>query len=80
MSAQASRVPTQAEAFEAAERRLPLTEEERRRLLCSFCGRNGMEVYRLVAGPGGVTICDECVATINALFAHEGQAGAEPLT
>jgi len=73
------RVPTVAEASEAAERLLKLTEEERRRYLCSFCGRNATEVYRLVAGPGGVNICDGCVATINELLAHEGQAGAAPL-
>ncbi len=28
---------------------------------CSFCGRNEAEVHRLIAGPQGVYICNECV-------------------
>ena len=32
-----------------------------RSLLCSFCGRSEDQVRRLVAGPGRVAICDECV-------------------
>lgn len=33
--------------------------------LCSFCGKNQDEVQRLIAGPGGVSICDECIANIS---------------
>ncbi|MDR2435791.1 MAG: ATP-dependent Clp protease ATP-binding subunit ClpX [Puniceicoccales bacterium] len=29
---------------------------------CSFCGRSQFEVKRLIAGDGGVFICDRCVA------------------
>ena len=29
---------------------------------CSFCSKDRVEVAKLVAGPGGVYICDECVA------------------
>ncbi|MDR2720805.1 MAG: ATP-dependent Clp protease ATP-binding subunit ClpX [Puniceicoccales bacterium] len=29
---------------------------------CSFCGRSQLEVKRLIAGDGGVFICDRCVA------------------
>ena len=29
-------------------------------LKCSFCGKDGSEVAKLVAGPG-VYMCDECV-------------------
>jgi ATP-dependent Clp protease ATP-binding subunit ClpX len=28
---------------------------------CSFCGKNYREVNKLIAGPDGVYICDECV-------------------
>ena len=28
---------------------------------CSFCGKNQDQVKRLIAGPGAVYICDECV-------------------
>jgi ATP-dependent Clp protease ATP-binding subunit ClpX len=28
---------------------------------CSFCGKTQDQVRRLIAGPGGVYICDECV-------------------
>src|SRR5260221_10022354 len=28
---------------------------------CSFCGKNQDQVRRLIAGPGAVYICDECV-------------------
>ncbi len=28
---------------------------------CSFCGKNKEQVEHLIAGPGGVYICDECV-------------------
>ena len=33
--------------------------------LCSFCGKNQDEAQRLIAGPGGVYICDECIASIS---------------
>ena len=31
------------------------------RYRCSFCGKNQDQVKRLIAGPGAVYICDECV-------------------
>ncbi|MFJ4230904.1 ATP-dependent Clp protease ATP-binding subunit ClpX, partial [Cellulosimicrobium cellulans] len=31
-------------------------------LTCSFCGKSQRQVKRLIAGPAGVFICDECVA------------------
>jgi ATP-dependent Clp protease ATP-binding subunit ClpX len=46
--------------------------------LCSFCGRGQDEVQRLIAGPGTVFICDECVALCSAIIAEE--AGARPGT
>lgn len=42
--------------------------------LCSFCGRGQDEVQRLIAGPGTVVICDECVALCSAIIAEESNA------
>jgi ATP-dependent Clp protease ATP-binding subunit ClpX len=39
----------------------------RRKLVCSFCGKNEKQVAKLVAGPR-VFICDECVAIASALM------------
>lgn len=32
------------------------------RYRCSFCKKSQEEVRRLIAGPRGVYICDECIA------------------
>ncbi len=42
--------------------------------ICSFCGRGQEEVQRLIAGPGTVFICDECVALCSAIIAEESSA------
>ena len=34
---------------------------------CSFCGKSKVEVRRLIAGPGGVFICDDCVDICKAM-------------
>ena len=31
------------------------------RIYCSFCGKSQNEVRKLISGPGGIYICDECV-------------------
>lgn len=38
---------------------------------CSFCGKGHHEVKRLIAGPQGVFICDECVQRCNEILAKE---------
>ena len=35
---------------------------------CSFCGRSGKQVDRLIAGPPGVFICNECVDVCSTLL------------
>lgn len=40
-------------------------------LFCSFCGRNKSEVNRLIAGPDGLLICDECVGICNSILMDE---------
>jgi ATP-dependent Clp protease ATP-binding subunit ClpX len=42
---------------------------------CSFCGKNQDQVKRLIAGPGAVYICDECVELCQEIINEETQAG-----
>ncbi|MEX2246661.1 MAG: ATP-dependent Clp protease ATP-binding subunit ClpX [Dehalococcoidia bacterium] len=47
---------------------------------CSFCGKNQDQVKRLIAGPGAVYICDECVELCREIIDEEaaGPAKAKP--
>jgi ATP-dependent Clp protease ATP-binding subunit ClpX len=49
---------------------------------CSFCGKNQDQVKRLIAGPGAVYICDECVELCREIIDEEaaGPAKAKPGT
>jgi hypothetical protein len=38
-------------------------------LHCSFCGKSQHKVAKLIAGPRGVFICDECVDLCDAILA-----------
>lgn len=40
-----------------------MQRSKRQGYACSFCGKGQKQVLRLIAGPGGVFICDECVAS-----------------
>ena len=40
---------------------MPVSKGTRMVYRCSFCGKSQDRVQRLIAGPGGVYICDECV-------------------
>ena len=42
-----------------------LNEQRKPVLVCSFCRKQQDQVQRLVAGPGEVSICDECVAALS---------------
>lgn len=46
-------------------------------LHCSFCGKPQSQVAKLVAGPNGVYICDECIETCREMLAESGLAHAE---
>ena len=39
--------------------------------VCSFCGKNQKQVKKLIAGPGGVYICDECIDICNEIMSEE---------
>ena len=43
---------------------------------CSFCGKNQDQVRRLIAGPGAVYICDECVDLCREIIDEETGAGS----
>jgi ATP-dependent Clp protease ATP-binding subunit ClpX len=45
---------------------------------CSFCGKGQEEVRRLIAGPGAVYICDECVQLCREIIEEEEQPVARP--
>jgi excisionase family DNA binding protein len=38
---------------------------------CSFCGKEQLQVRRLIAGPNGTHICDGCVGLCNDILAKE---------
>jgi len=47
---------------------------------CSFCGKGQEQVRRLIAGPGAVYICDECVDLCREIIDEESAppAAAKP--
>jgi ATP-dependent Clp protease ATP-binding subunit ClpX len=38
---------------------------------CSFCGKHKKDVKRMIAGPRGVFICNECIDLCNKIIAEE---------
>jgi len=44
---------------------------------CSFCGKNQDQGKRLIAGPGAVYICDECVELCQEIINEETQAAGK---
>lgn len=48
-----------------------MTTDDQTTYICSFCGKGNNEVRRMIAGPEGAIICNECVDKCNALMAEE---------
>ncbi len=46
-------------------------------LRCSFCGKTEKQVHRLIAGPNGVYICDECIDLCDEILEEEYQENYE---
>ena len=44
-------------------------------MFCSFCGKTRSQVSKLIAGPGGVYICDECVHACSDMIDEVDHAG-----
>ena len=40
---------------------------------CSFCKKDNHQVARMVAGPKGAFICDECIRRANAILESEAE-------
>jgi hypothetical protein len=51
-----------------------MPQDDEINLHCSFCGQNQNEIEKLIAGPVGVYICDECVDLCNDILAEETEA------
>ena len=49
----------------------------KRTYLCSFCGKNQDQVLRLIAGPRGVYVCDECIHRFSTEHARQTQQVAQ---
>ena len=51
---------------------------------CSFCGRTENQVNRLISGPNGVYICDECVDICGRIIddaeEDEGEGREQPVS
>lgn len=41
------------------------------RIKCSFCGRSQGQVRKMISGPNGVFICDECIEVCNEIIMEE---------
>src|SRR5262249_34665882 len=50
---------------------------ERAALACAFCGRSGLDVARLVTGPG-IYLCNHCVEEASRLAAQEDSQAPRP--
>ena len=48
-----------------------------RMTFCSFCGKAQNEVRKMIAGPGGVHICDSCVSVCKTIIDRELSESAE---
>ena len=47
---------------------------------CSFCGKARDSVQRLIAGPGGIFICNECVRLCDEIIAEGPHPPGSPPT
>jgi hypothetical protein len=50
-----------------------MADKRARTFRCSFCGKNQDQVRRLIADPGGVYICNQCVDLCREII--EGEQG-----
>ena len=48
-------------------------KSDNQQLKCSFCGKSKELTQRLIAGPNGIYICDECIEVCNQIMQEDGQ-------
>lgn len=53
---------------------MPRTRGKSAPFSCSFCGKRQDQVRRLIAGPNGVYICDQCIELCNEIIQEEPPA------
>jgi ATP-dependent Clp protease ATP-binding subunit ClpX len=56
---------------------MPNQRNSRIQYRCSFCGKTQEQVRRLIAGPGGVYICDECIELCREIIEEEAAQPAQ---
>ena len=56
---------------------MPAKGSSRVNYSCSFCGKNQSQVRRLIAGPGAVYICDECVELCREIIQEESSVATK---
>lgn len=56
------------------------SENKTAELRCSFCGKPNSQVKRLIAGPDGVFICDECVEICRHVIAESDKKSAKTVS
>ena len=54
-------------------------EENTVKQYCSFCGKSEDEVLKLIEGPNGIAICDECIEECNDILESESVVEAEKI-
>ena len=45
------------------------------KIRCSFCGKSQEQVRKMIAGPNGAFICDECVEVCTEIIEEKCAAG-----
>ena len=56
-----------------------MLKPDNKTMMCSFCGKTGPEVFKLICGPG-VCICDSCINTCKGILdkGFPESTGTEP--
>jgi len=49
-------------------------------VLCSFCAKTQAQVKKLIAGPGGIYICEECIGLCSDIIETDAADAAEAAT
>ena len=53
------------------------SDKNGKQVRCSFCGQTQSQVGQMIAGPGGIYICDECISTCNDILKLQAKEGME---